>query len=613
MLACTSHKDGSSTPHAPTAARALTPSPSSIKPSTPPPSAAATDPTLLITDPQVLAALEQRGLGLGAVLGGSSEARDNHQLSRLPRLAPLIALLEQELAQTAAGDPLAGVDVARYSHRLFDRRFLRLAQARFALAGVVSRPDRAAFRVGSCGETRLIYRLQYWLDAERASKLPMTLGVELPVGDGPDCRASARRWLEPQTANADARAEWLRGASGPLAPEHVQLSANARVVINLQIVRWPSTVRPDLGGHAEYLLRSFRPDQAGVLRPERLENTPAAEQLAAPGQRRALLAWLKENAARVDAGTSALPEAFLAQRALSVTPRGLSRLANRPFSAVLRPGDLAGHDYSTGTQIKSVPALLRRLDQLSCQGCHQARSVAGFHLLGEDPAQAPPENALAVPISAHVAAELPRRLQIARQMLAGERPDLTAPFAERASALGQYGEHCSLGADPSFADWGCGTGLRCSASEAAAGEPIGQCLPAERAAGDACETGSVKPARDARRDRMGAVAVEPCAGMVCNRSSVGFPAGMCTASCDSPGASCGAIAVLDSFNACLARGESFLTCIRGNTHPAGLRSCSAEQACRDDYVCARGARGGVCLPPYFVFQLRVDGHSSSLH
>jgi hypothetical protein len=87
---------------------------------------------------------------------------------------------------------------------------------------------------------------------------------------------------------------------------------------------------------------------------------------------------------------------------------------------------------------------------------------------------------------------------------------------------------------------------------------------------------------------------------------------MCTASCDSPGAACGSIAILDSFNACLARGEAFLACIRGNVQPAGLRRCDAEQPCRDDYVCARAASGGVCLPPYFVFQLRVDGHSSGL-
>jgi hypothetical protein len=87
---------------------------------------------------------------------------------------------------------------------------------------------------------------------------------------------------------------------------------------------------------------------------------------------------------------------------------------------------------------------------------------------------------------------------------------------------------------------------------------------------------------------------------------------MCTADCTLPGATCGAIAILDSFNACLARGESFLACIRGNTSRAGLRACDIDRPCRDDYVCARSAQGGVCLPPYFVFQLRVDGHSSSL-
>ncbi len=45
---------------------------------------------------------------------------------------------------------------------------------------------------------------------------------------------------------------------------------------------------------------------------------------------------------------------------------------------------------------------------------------------------------------------------------------------------------------------------------------------------------------------------------------------------------------------------------------AGLRACDDQNPCRDDYVCARAAHGGACLPPYFVFQLRVDGHSSSL-
>jgi hypothetical protein len=573
------------------------------------------EPTLLITDPQVLAALERDGLALTSLMGGSGEASSNDALSQLARFAPLVRELEMEAQRVAAADKLAGVDVARYSHRLFDRRFLRLAVARFTLAGVVNRPDRAVFDAESCGETRLIYRLAYAFDAERASKLPMTLGIELKVPRGAaGCREAAARWLEPSHGAAEARASWLVSAKGPLAPALTTLSrATARVVVNLQLVRWPSTVRPDLGGHAEYLLRSFRADAAGVLRPERLENTIDPDDFRTVAQQRPLLAFLEANAASVDGGTSLLPESMLATRALSVTPRGLHRLANRPFSVALGGQALAGRDFSHGVFVKSAAGLLRRLDQLTCQGCHEARSVAGFHLLGEDAADAPAENALASAVSPQVTADLPRRLRVAEAMLAGSAPDFSAPLAERATREGGYGQACSLASDPSFSGWSCPAGLSCSAVEANTGELVGQCLPALHQVGDACESGGVTPRADRLRDRVSNVKVEACPAMLCNRSGVGFPGGMCTAGCGAPGSSCGSIAILDSFNACLARGESFLTCIRGNVTPAGLRSCDAQNPCRDDYVCARAAHGGVCLPPYFVFQLRVDGHSSSVH
>ena len=42
---------------------------------------------------------------------------------------------------------------------------------------------------------------------------------------------------------------------------------------------------------------------------------------------------------------------------------------------------------------------------------------------------------------------------------------------------------------------------------------------------------------------------------------------------------------------------------------AGLRACDAATPCRDDYLCVRLDAGrGACIPPYFVFQMRVDGH-----
>ena len=585
----------------------------------PAPTSAAPKPTLLITDPKTLAALEQQGLTLAAVLGAPADL-SNRELSQLPSFAPLVQELEREAAGAAAADKLAGVDVARFSHRLFDRRFLRLPQAHFRLAGVVNRPDRAAFDASSCGETRLIYRLSYALDSERASKLPMTLGVELKVPRGAaGCREAAARWLEPASSSTDesaateARANWLRSAHGPLAPALTRVSTEtARVVVNLQLVRWPATIRPDLGGHAEYLLRSFRPDASGLLKPERLENTVDARELASPQKRLALLAFLKEQAGSVDAGRPLLPDALLATRAISVTPRGLNRLANRPFSAALDAKALGERDFSAGTFVKSPQGLLRRLDQLSCQGCHQARSVAGFHLLGEDVAEAPAENALAIAVSAHVTADLPRRQRIAEQMLAGNTPDLAAPFAEHGAPQGSYGQACALGQDPSFVAWTCPAGLTCSSIEASSQDPIGQCLPAVPRVGDACERGAVAPRADFLRDRMTSQRVESCPDMICNRSGVGFPGGMCTADCNAPGAACGAIAILDPFNACLGRGQSFLSCIRGNVRPAGLRACDEQNPCRDDYVCARAKSGGACLPPYFVFQLRVDGHSVGL-
>jgi hypothetical protein len=584
----------------------------SAAPATPPSAPAErAQPTLLITDRAVLLALEEQGLTLAALLGGQTTA-SSAELATLPSFAAVVRTVEQELARAVVEDPLAGVAVARYSHRLFDKRFLRSAAARFELVGVVNRPDRAVFAHDSCGETRLIYRLAYDKGAERASRRPMTLGVELPVArDAKSCRAAAARWLEPSSSDATARARWLRSAAGPLTKTRLEGAAKtARVVLNLQLVRWPSTIRPDLGGHADYLLRSFRPDVAGVLRVERLENTIDAAMLA-PAAQRALTSWLLANQAAVDEGTPLLPAELLSERSISVTPRGLSRMANRPFSSALPANMLAGWDFASAKRIKTGAALLRRLDQLSCPGCHQARSVAGFHLLGEDSPETPVENALAMPVSAQVLEDLPRRLSVAQQMLAGVEPDFSAPFAERARAgMAGYGAHCSLNRDPSFTDWQCEAGLRCSPIEAADDDAIGQCLPVQPQVGDACEQGSVTPGRDRRRDRMKGVKVIECGDMVCNRSSVGFPAGMCTAKCGETGAVCGPIAILDAFNACLARGETFLACVRGNVSPAGLRACDAQHACRDDYVCARSGSGGVCLPPYFVFQLRVDGHDT---
>ena len=110
----------------------------------------------------------------------------------------------------------------------------------------------------------------------------------------------------------------------------------------------------------------------------------------------------------------------------------------------------------------------------------------------------------------------------------------------------------------------------------------------------------------------GRTGARACAdGQVCEATSVGFPGGMCAAACGAggPEATCGSIALLTPFNNCIARGEPFEACVRANVRPADLRRCDFTHPCRDDYVCARAGKDlGTCIPPYFLFQMRVDGH-----
>ena len=145
----------------------------------------------------------------------------------------------------------------------------------------------------------------------------------------------------------------------------------------------------------------------------------------------------------------------------------------------------------------------------------------------------------------------------------------------------------------------------------------------------------------------------------------GFPAGMLRLSeCIGlpPEASCGLIAS-SGFNDCIKKighgGYTMTTCFEHFTSYAGVRACDAANPCRDDYICvrpmgytpenaaqryadrlarmtrspyfkevtgrdydpkdfgqekpddawvARNDQRGLCIPPYFVFQFRSDGH-----
>jgi hypothetical protein len=101
----------------------------------------------------------------------------------------------------------------------------------------------------------------------------------------------------------------------------------------------------------------------------------------------------------------------------------------------------------------------------------------------------------------------------------------------------------------------------------------------------------------------------------------GFPGGMLRkASCEKlpDEATCGRLAKT-GFNDCIASGKDHKFCTREFTKTAGLRACDKAHPCREDYICTAGYDDlveakpgkGTCIPPYFIFQFRVDGHPRS--
>ena len=569
------------------------------------------DVVTVVTDPAALAALEAEGLAIGPLVFGGGTPQIGSFVDD-PGYASIRRTIAADIARLYAGDASAGVGLA-YRHRTFDPAWLTAAQTRFELIAVVNRIDRRAFDESTqrCGETRLIFRLAYRteLDAtEVDSRLPMTVNVVF--WQPGECRDAAMRWLVDEGITGTALAGALR--DGPLASSRLTAKDLKSVEVDVQTIRWPGVIHPSLGGHAEYALRVFRraPEVfEGAFAPTPLENTPDVSRLRGDGPgRAALVAWVRDNLDGLDTGTAVMPEEFATDLATSVTPRGLARLANRPWSQLVSAKDFADLSLADYAHIGSPQALVRRLDELSCQGCHETRSVAGFHVVGQPRDDEAVLDTLAVSISAHLRGELPRREAYTTALASGSDVDEMRPLADFETTRG-YGAHCGLG-DPGFAAWTCADELRCTELDDSL---VGTCLPPDRTAGDPCELGELRTRTEGHRDRVRGASQTACdAGAVCNVNRMGFPTGMCTKRCGglSEGEACGPIVDFTTFNNCVGRRQPFPKCIEAAAHPVGLRACDEAHRCRDDYVCAKSAYGdeGVCLPPYFLFQLRVDGH-----
>lgn len=423
--------------------------------------------------------LERAGWSAGALLArldGSAPPAAVHAdlatLARGPAWSATAALLQRELdavVEAVQWDVVTDHrEAVRWTKgnvtRALDSRWLTSPRAHLRLAGVVQRIDRQDLHPSpSCGELRFVYRLAYAVPDDsgtvRGSRLPLTLNAVFVPAEQ-DCAAWARRWGEQPTT------------AGVLDPAGLRFD---RFEVNAQVLRLPAGVATEPGGQAAYLFAVLAPDRAGAMQLRPLENTPDVARIAAdPALRAELLDWINDHVAAIDQGSYLLPERFLTTRALSWSTAGINRVANRPFSALLPPGEQESLVLpENGLQhVASTAGLVDRLDNGTCTGCHQAGSTAGFHLLGpDDPALAGLTNRLAGGLSPHLAAERPRR-QRRTAALADRSPvdrfrhhSLTPAGAEAGPVRVAADQPClpdaSLSALQPGAAWGCAEEHRC--------------------------------------------------------------------------------------------------------------------------------------------------------
>jgi hypothetical protein len=464
-----------------------------------------------ITDPSTLRELDRGGLGLARMLSASSgEPLTGSALFALPAIAPVRKSLDAEFERYVQRhkrelpDQTIGVG-PQFDFQLFDRDQLYSKASRFVLSGVVNRMDRAYVAPGSCGEIRLIYRLAQSDappvgDHGASARLPMTLNLVLKArADGSaaslTCAAIARRWLD--TANwslaGTALAEKLTSGDGPLASigrENIE-----RIETNLQIVH--VTQSPAHEFRTDYLLKVFDYDRnAKVFEEATLEDQIDRERLLSDEKLKAdFKAWLlaPSHLAEFDRGTVLIPKEFLARGAIAPTPIGFAPSSSQPsFGLVQGEGDnpvFSNEDVVTALQgaaargikmqnIRSVAGFARRLNDITCAGCHQTRGIGGFHFPGVDWMAQNPSNTTIVPASPHFFGDQVRRREILTEIRDGKDVDYSRGFSERPQLRRSHelagteyddgwGAHCyGLRAkvadnDRSFTSWGCAKGLSC--------------------------------------------------------------------------------------------------------------------------------------------------------
>ncbi|MFG1231720.1 hypothetical protein V5F72_05345 [Xanthobacter flavus] len=625
---------------------------------------AAQDPVRMVLDRTTLTALESRGFAFATLLGAPRAATLAEVRLASPIYADLARWIGDDVkalrAEMAANRrPLHEVTDDNVG-RIMDLRWLASPLASFRLIGVVNRTDRRDFTVltdqPSCGEVRLIYRLAYRFQrgaTTYASRLPVNINAVFDAPRGPDgaCPDLARIWTPPPGLSVSGdMTEWL--AAGPLRGLFLR-----QIEVNAQVVRLPSGMETELGGQAIYLMRVFR-IEGDHLVPKPLENTPDVARLSKDAVLKArLVDYVRSHLPEIDRGVYQLPDAFLAEKALSFSTFGSARTANHPFASLFTPSDFSGLAYNQLSYVASPAGLIARLDDNTCTGCHQGAATAGFHLIGFDEPGTSPFNVVKVPVSPHLHADDARRRAYLSALAEGRAPETFRPLSMAppadwsrpgtpAAGAAAATMACLLPQDePAFRKgWRCGDGLACEAIAHNPHLPVGtgQCMPKRAAglvSGMACLSGEVVPGAAPYLDRFRIVrqinSPSPAASpssYTCRPAKLGVPGGSAYRQCtEAERAFAGKGASGDqrppeicafvggkAFDLCVAT-DNFAKCMSASVARGNRPACGEGRFCREDFMCqalpsnlagaAAVARDtGYCSPTYFVFQMRIDGH-----
>jgi len=448
-----------------------------------------------IADPAILQRLDESGLSLGKLLGAEASAT-SAELFALPSMT--------QVQETTDRDFNAYV----LSHHddldklfLFDRDALNAPGTRFDLARIVNRMDRAFVAPGTCGEIRLIYRpIANQASASKdnpPARLPMTLNLVMkakPAGANITCAELARRWLA--LADQPPEAATLTATGGAL--EWIARDAIDRIEINVQIAR-ASADANDFEGRADYLMKVFRFDGLNFVESV-MENQIDAARIRADEKLLAdFKAWLFDpvRIAELDRGAVVLPDRFLASSAINVTPAQDN--PDDKARALFADDEIVGALEKASANaplenLQSPAGFARRLDDMTCSGCHQTRAVGGFHFPGKER----PEwaaGAVVAAASPHFFGDQERRRDILGAFREGRTPDFSRAFSARPQArranelagttyVNGWGAVCAVpgenaAPDKSLTSWTCAEGLTCQKA-GAKDSRTGFCFPKDR-------------------------------------------------------------------------------------------------------------------------------------